>query len=258
MKKQVVIIKLGGSIITDKTKPYTPNMPAIKRLAREIKSSGVPAVIIHGQGSFAHTSAKKYGGMKGYRSRWGIAKVARDAMEMNRIVMDELLNAKIPAISFRPNSLFLAENGKMKTHNLESVLEALNQGLIPVLYGDVIMDKTLKTTIFSGETTTYHLVNFLMKKGINVDKIIQVGVTNGVYDSKGKTIEEITSNNYEEIKKHLFESKTTDVTGGMQHKIESAIVIAKKDIRTYIINGTVKNNLYNVLLGKSIKGTVIT
>lgn len=253
MKKKVVIIKLGGSIITDKSKPYTANIQVIKRLAREIKKADVPVIIIHGQGSFAHTSAKKYGGMKGYKSLWGIAKVMRDAMEMNRIVMDELLNAKLPAISFRPNSLFFAESGKMKKNNLATVLEALEQGLIPVIYGDVILDKKWKTTIFSGETVTRHLVNFLVKNKIKIKKVVQVGVTDGAYDDEGKTIEEITASTFQNIKKHLFATKTTDVTGGMQHKVEEAIRLAKIGIPTIILNGNRKNELLHTLKGAKSK-----
>ncbi|OIP57930.1 MAG: hypothetical protein COX79_02945 [Candidatus Levybacteria bacterium CG_4_10_14_0_2_um_filter_36_16] len=247
----ITIIKFGGSIITDKSKPYTPNLPIIKRLISEIKKVGIPVIVVHGQGSFAHTSAKKYGGKKGYSSLWGIAKVFRDAMEMNRIVMDAFMDAKLPAVSFRPNSLFMAKSGKIFTHNLEVISEALRQGLTPVLYGDVIMDKTWKTTIFSGETSTYHLVNFLSKKKIKVDKIIQVGATDGIYDNNNKTIRNITTNNYEEIKNYLFEAKTTDVTGGMRHKVEEAILVAKKGVATYIINGSRKGELSKLLMSKS-------
>ena len=188
MKKRVTIVKLGGSIITDKTKPYTPNLITLKRLAHEIKKAGVPVVVVHGQGSFAHTSAKKYGGKKGYKNTLGIAKVFLDAMEMNRVVMQELLKAKIPAVSFRPNSLFLSQSGALKKSNLEPVLEAFSQGLVPVLYGDVIMDTSWQTTIFSGEVSTRHLVLFLARQKLNIKEIIQVGITDGVYDELGKTI----------------------------------------------------------------------
>lgn len=250
MKKDVIILKLGGSIITDKTKPYTPNIPVIQQLAKEIKRAGVPVIIIHGQGSFAHTSAKKYGGKKGYVSLLGAATVFKDAMSINSIIMEELLKAKLPAVSFRPNSLFLAQNGKLKKSNLDPILTALSQGFIPVLYGDVIMDLTWKTTIFSGETATRYLLNFLESKKIKISMVIQVGITNGVYDLSGQIIRQITDKNYSEIKKDIFKSNSTDVTGGMQHKVEEAMEISKKGVKTYIINGTVKNELMNILKNK--------
>lgn len=252
MNKSVIIVKLGGSIITDKTKPYTPNIMALKRLSSDIKKAGVPVVIIHGQGSFAHTSAAKYGGKKGYKSTLGVAKVFNDAMKMNSIVMDALIDAKIPAVSFRPNSLFLSKKGQVMKNNLEPVVEAINQGIVPVMYGDVIMDTEWKSTIFSGETSSYYLVLFLLMKKIEIAKIIQVGVTDGVYTDK-KTIPKITVNSYKEIKKHLLAPLTTDVTGGMQHKVEEALKLAKLGIPTQIINGTRKNELFKALSGVKLQ-----
>lgn len=256
-KKNITIVKLGGSIITDKSKPYKANFLEIKRLVSEIKRAGVPIILIHGGGSFAHTSAKKYGGKKGYTSLWGVAKVARDAQALDQIIIDELIDQKLPAIAFKPNSLFTASNGKMVASNLEPVLIALNQGLIPVLHGDVIMDRKWKTTIFSGETSTSHLVDFLKKRKINIGKIIQVGTTDGVYDMEGVTIARITKGSFNQIKKNLFELKTADVTGGMMHKVEVAQIIAKKGVQTYIINGTSKNSLYKSLLDRVTEGTII-
>ena len=251
MKKQLIILKLGGSIITDKTRPYTPNLTALKRLVLEIKKANVPVVIVHGQGSYAHTSAKKYGGKKGYKNTIGIARVFFDATEMNRVVMQELLNAKIPAVSFRPNSMFLSQNGALKKSNLEPVFEALSQGLVPVLYGDVIMDTSWQTTIFSGEVAARHVALFLARQKINIKEIIQVGVTDGVYDELGKTIRQISSLTFATVKKHLFTSKTTDVTGGMMHKVEEAVKLGKLGIPTIILNGTRKNELYQTLKGKN-------
>jgi len=255
--KSISIIKLGGSIITDKSKPYTPNLPNIKRLAKEIKRANVPIIIVHGAGSFAHTSAKKYGGKKGYTSLWGVAKVSRDAQTLDQIVIDELINAKIPAVSFRPNSLFLSENGQLKAENLETVFTAINQGIVPVLYGDVIMDGKWKTTIFSGETSTKYLVKYLQSKRMQVSKIIQVGVTDGVYGADNNVIMEINISNYKIIKAYLFEVRTVDVTGGMQHKVENALGIARSGVSTYIINGSKKDRLFNTLRGKNKIFTVV-
>lgn len=258
MRNTIIIIKLGGSIITDKSKPYTLNLPVIKRLAKEIKKANIPVIIVHGAGSFAHTSAKKYGGKKGYSSLWGVSKVARDAQALDQIMIDELIDAKIPAISFRPNSLFVARKGQLASHNLIAVLEALRQGLVPVLYGDVILDESWKTTIFSGETSTKYLVGFLQDNNVRINKVIQVGITNGVYDLDGVTIPEISKSSYTVLKKDIFESRGTDVTGGMKHKVENALEISSMGVKTYIVNGLQKGTLIEVLQGKVIKGTIVT
>jgi isopentenyl phosphate kinase len=256
--KNILLIKLGGSVITDKNTPYKAKIEVIKRLAKEIKSSvAIPMVIAHGSGSFGHTSAQKYGGKKGYRSKWGIAKVARDAMEINRIVMDILIEEGLPAVSLRPMSMMLANCGKLKKNIFEIIEEVLNQGLMPVIYGDVIWDKQWKSTIYSGETTLNEIGAYLSKKGYGINKVIQVGETDGVYDSKNKTIPLIDKGNWGKIKKYLFDNKRADVTGGIKHKIENALNITKIDITTLLINGNKVNELSKAILGKTVKGTFI-
>lgn len=257
MKKPLTIVKLGGSIITDKSKPYTPNISVIDDLVRQIKKSNVPVVIIHGAGSYAHTSAKKYGGKKGYKSLMGIATVSYDAQALNQIILERLIKAKVPAMTFRPNSLFLASEGAKIKSQIEPIYEAILQGIVPVLYGDVIMDKKWKTTIFSGEISTKYLVGDLIKRGIKINKIIQVGITDGVYDSKGATIPKITKKIFSRIKNDIKGSSNIDVTGGMIHKVEMALKIAQKGVPTYIINGLAKNSLLKNLKEENACSTVI-
>lgn len=256
--KDVILVKFGGSIITDKNVPYKARTEVIRALAKELKKvTKVSIVLAHGSGSFGHTSAKEFGGKKGYKSKWGIAKVARDAMEINRIVMDILIEEGLAAISLRPMSMMVTSAGKLKKDLFEIVEETLNQGLMPVVYGDVIWDKKWKSTIYSGETTLNEIGIYLSKKGFKVDKIIQVGETNGVYDDKGKTISSISKRNWKSIQQYVFNSKTADVTGGMKHKIENALEIAGKGIKTWITNGIIPNQLSRALQGKIIHGTII-
>lgn len=256
--KKILLIKLGGSVITDKNTPYKARNNTIRRLVREIKRSGVTSLVLaHGSGSFGHTSALKHGGKKGYKSAWGVAKVARDAMEINRIVMDILISEGLPAVSLRPMSMMMTSAGKLKNDLFEIVEETLNQGLIPVVYGDVIWDKKWKSTIYSGEATLNEIGMYLAKKGYKISQIIQAGQTNGVYDLKGKTIPLINKKNWDKIKRYLFENKRADVTGGMDHKIQNALTIAEIKINTLLINGNRVNELSNAILGKAVKGTII-
>lgn len=255
--KSLTIIKLGGSIITDKSKPYTANFKAIRQLIKEIKKANLTCLVVHGAGSFAHTSAKKYGGKKGYNSLLGVTIVSRDAQALNQIILEEFIKAKVPAITFRPNSMFSANEGKAATQHLIPLVIAINQGIIPIIYGDVIMDNQWKTTIFSGETSTGHIVDFLIKNNFIVKKVVQVGRTDGVYGANGVTIPLITEQNFQDHKKDIFQLKTADVTGGMMHKVEEALKLGKKGLKTYIINGTKKNALYNALIDQNFIGTKI-
>lgn len=254
--KNIVLIKLGGSIITDKNKPYKARPEIIRQLAKEIKKAGLPVVVFHGSGSFGHTSASKYGGKKGYKSTFGISKVSRDAMEINRIVMDIFIEEKLPAVSLRPMSLLVTKEGEIKKRNFEPIKLSLSQGLIPVLYGDVIWDEAWKSTIYSGEKLTFEVAKFLIKNDYKVKFVVQVGNTDGVLEND-KTVHLINTKNYKEIKNHIFSSKNKDVTGGMEHKVEQSLKLTKMNIKTYIINGNKRNSLYNALTVRKINGTLI-
>jgi isopentenyl phosphate kinase len=255
--KQLTLIKLGGSIITNKDKPYTAKPEVIRRLAKELKKSKNPLILAHGSGSFGHTSATKYGGKKGYKSKVGIAKVARDAMEINRIVMDILVEEGLPAVSFRPMSMISAKAGQIEDSFFKSIELALSQELIPVVYGDVIWDKKWKSTILSGETILNSIGIYMKNKGFKIDRIIQAGETNGVYDNKKTTIPVITNKTWSSFKEFVVGLKVKDVTGGMKHKVKDALKMADSGIKTLIINGTIENELLNALSGKKVEGTLI-
>lgn len=255
--KDIILVKLGGSIITNKKVPYLARKTVIARLASELKVSRGIIILAHGSGSFGHTSAAKFGGKKGYKSIKGIAKVAFDAMTINQIVMDILIKQGLSAVSLRPMSMLLAKSGKTEALFFKPLEEAFKQGLIPVVFGDVIWDKNWKSTIYSGETILNKLAMHLKKKGFNVKRIIQVGETNGVYDQGKKTIPLITKKNWPSVKKFIFKLNTNDVTGGMTHKIEEALKMSKIGIKTLIINGNTKNEFKNALLNKKTGGTLI-
>jgi isopentenyl phosphate kinase len=256
--KPILLIKLGGSVITDKNIQYKANIETIKRLAKELKKSKQPIVLAHGSGSFGHPSAVRFGGKKGYKSKEGISKVARDAMEINRIVMDVLIEENLPVISFRPMSMLLAENGKIKENFFEVVEQTILQGLIPVVYGDVIIDRKWKTTICSGEKTLNNIGIYLMNKGYKIDRIIQAGETDGLYNSKKKTILEISRKNWNKVKKFIYYTGRSDVTGEMTHKIEDAFTMAERGIKTYLVNGNRKKELEKAISGMPTKGTLIS
>ena len=257
MAQKLFGLKIGGSVITDKTKPYTAKVDSIRSIAKVLKNIDKPMIIAHGSGSFGHTSAQKYGGKNGYVSKWGIAKVARDAQEINRIVVDIFVEEGLPVISFSPRSFFIAEKGKVKDFFLAPIEEALKQGLIPVIYGDGIWDIAQKTTIFSGETSLNFICRQLQTRNFETKKIIQLCNVDGVLDKEKNVIPEITKQNWGDIKNNITSLEVADVTGGMMHKVEDALELAKHNIETTIINGNAVVSVKDALEGKNVKGTVI-
>lgn len=261
---KLLLIKLGGSLITDKSREFTARPDVILRLAKEIKSAKKDftdkIILAHGSGSFGHSVAAKFKTNKGTVNKKGAAGlplVADAAIQINRIVIRNFLEAKMPVVSFSPASFLLASNKHLKKAYAEPLFKSLGLGFLPVLYGDIIFDQKQGFCIFSSETVLSILANEA-KKVFNDIKIIYCGNTDGVYDSEGKTVPKITPKSFEKLKPLITGSGQTDVTGGMLHKVEESLELAKGGIETIIISGVHPGELKKAILGKKVRGTLIS
>ena len=90
----MILIKLGGSIITDKQKPLTPNISAINKIGAQLKKVREPIIIVHGGGSFGHYWSVRYGmhTKPAKYSKKGVAVVKNSMVELNKIILDSFLN----------------------------------------------------------------------------------------------------------------------------------------------------------------------
>ena len=248
--KNLILIKLGGSVITDKSKPFTPRIANIDRLIRGIKKNYISPkndlIVAHGAGSFGHVPASKYQTAKGNFAKdsvWGLCLTADAAIKLNRIVMERFINQKIPAISFAP--LSFTYNSKI---NVSHIKKALQIGAVAVTYGDVIMDDSQDFHINSGEITLDNIAAALFKNYKKVT-VVYYTDTNGVYDDNKKTIPLITPKNFKDIKKFLVGSSNTDVTGGMIHKVEESLKIASKLGADIIVTNGLKKGKSTLIKG---------
>ncbi|MEM3555890.1 MAG: isopentenyl phosphate kinase [Candidatus Micrarchaeia archaeon] len=260
--RELVFVKLGGSLITDKTKPFTPRMEIIKRVAREIhearEEGNLKLIVGHGGGSFPHVPAKKYEVHKGvvspetYR---GISEVQDAASRLNRIVVECLIEAGENAVSVQPSACVLTRNGRIVHFDIKPLQRMLSHNLLPVPYGDVVVDLERGCSILSTEMIFDYLARKLKPK-----RIILVGITNGVLAnpraSSPQKIPEITPGNFSKVKNSLGGSAGIDVTGGMLHKVEILLGLARIGIESRVICGLIEGNLKEALLGKP-SGTLI-
>ncbi|MBI2008685.1 isopentenyl phosphate kinase family protein [Candidatus Amesbacteria bacterium] len=261
--QNVIFVKLGGGLITDKQRPFVARRSVIRRLALEIKwamkGSNFSLIVGHGSGSFGHSVAAKYKtqeGVKDNDSVWGVSEVSDAAIKINRVVMGEFLKAGLAVVSFAPKSFLLAQSGKVEEIFERPLVEALELGLIPVVYGDVVMDTDKGCGIFSSERIIRELATRL-PLGFGVEKIVYCGNTDGVYSKENQTIPVINPKIFKTIRNLLGGSDAVDVTGGMLHKVNEALETARRTrSRVIIMNGlkagnlqrAIKKNLYQRLL----------
>lgn len=259
----LVLIKLGGSVITNKKGHYAIREKNIIRFAREIKStvksSNLKLIVGHGAGSFAHVPASIYRTKEGIVNKKSVfgASVTEEAAKMlNAIVVKRFISEKLPVYSFSPGSYLISDTKVYVKSYIEPVQKALEIGIMPIVYGDVVLDRKIGFTIFSTEKILSILAKEL-KHNYKI-KIIYVTDVDGVLAGKGKIIKKINRLNFDKLKKDISGAKGVDVTGGMLHKVEEALDLSgKTGIKTQIISGLKAGRLRKAILGKTVLGTTI-
>ena len=276
--KELVFLKLGGSLITDKTKPYTPLLDVMDNLASQIATTlqtqqNLRLVIGHGAGSFGHVAASEYKTRDGYprpsplihRERdatednyWkGFAEVWYQASSLNRYVMHALHNAGVRAIALPPSSSVIASDGQVSVWETTPIRMALAAGIVPVIFGDVVFDEIRGGTILSTE----NLFAFLVK-ALDPGRILLSGLEDAVWEdfpARTRKIARITSQSFENIKHEVGKSVAADVTGGMQAKVKEMLELVRDHpgLKVQIFSGMEPGNIMRALMGETL-GTEIS
>lgn len=224
-----IFIKLGGSILTDKNAPEALAPAALGEVCAMLAAyrrdhPADPLLLGHGGGSFGHYWAERYGTARGAASPddwWGVARVADAMARLNRAVVGALLEAGIPAVGVQPMASALAAAGRIEQLGSAQVGLLLRHGLLPVVYGDVLLDSVQGCMIASTETIFAALTPALQPRSM-----ILVG-EEAVFDAdpranpQARPIPLIDRGNYAAVLERLGGSHGVDVTGGMQSKVKA-------------------------------------
>lgn len=261
--RPIVLVKLGGSLITDKLSPEEPRTGELTRLAGEIAAvlaspSRPDLLLAHGSGSFGHFAAAGTPlGDRRRRSpgpldelRAAAAGTQRAAERLHRLVIDALLEAEVPAFSVSPSSLVWYQSGEVRSGSIEPIEGALELGLLPVTYGSVVLDHDRGAAICSTEPLLHHLAIELLEGGRPVDGVLWLGATDGLLDDAGATFPRIDETTVEAALAVAGEAAGIDVTGGMRLRLRTAWRLARRGVPSWILDGRRPGALRDALLGE--------
>jgi isopentenyl phosphate kinase len=259
MAESPVLVKLGGSVITDKTRPQTPRLEVISRLAQEVARAitarpELRLIVGHGSGSFGHVAAKRYGTRQGVRTAadWrGFAEVAAVAAQLGAIVTGAFLQAGLSVWSVQPSASAWCRQGELVSLEIAPLKQALAHGLIPLVRGDVALDELQGGTIISTEQILAYLARRLQPTCL-----ILVGRVNGVFEAdplrqpQARHIAEISPANWNVVRRAVAGSHGTDVTGGMLSKVEEMVGLVQDvpGLTVHLISGEEPGALEAALL----------
>jgi isopentenyl phosphate kinase len=294
---EVTLLKLGGSLLTDKTGVDAARPQVLARLAAEIAEAvaaappaaqPVPAapamppapaapaapsppaapagglVVAHGSGSFGHVAARRHGiaeGLSGAAGQLaGVSHTQERAAALHWQVIAALAAAGLHPFSLAPSSSVVAASGRPLSLALEPLLLALGNGLLPVLYGDVVLDRDQGVAVCSTERLFELLAAALPAQGVRVRRAIWLGSTGGVQDGAGRTLPRLDAAALVDLRAGRLPvggAAGTDVTGGMLHRVETALALAARGIPSLIADGTVPGLLARALRGEQVPGTEV-
>ena len=243
----MILIKLGGSIITNKEKPLSARKKAIENLSKSLRKIDEPLVIVHGGGSYGHYWSVKYD-MHTKEKRYdpkGVVLVKNSMIELNKIILDSLLKNRQNPYSLPPTD-FMSGN-KPITKKIREIEKIAKSGLIPVTYGDALWYGQGKTYILSGDKIMTHLAKTLRPRlcifALNEDGLYSDLKTKKlIYELQGQL-------------PSISENKM-DVTGGMARKVQEASKIAKMGINVFFTNGGKPDRIVKAVKNRAFEGTL--
>ncbi|RME03584.1 MAG: hypothetical protein D6805_05895 [Planctomycetota bacterium] len=262
---QPIILKLGGSLITEKSKP-TPTLrhQLLQQIAQELLQAYqiYPHwIFVHGAGSFGHPLAKKLGLQQGLRPNTDLKELCKLQCLQHQLSTELchiFLQHSLPCFPLQSSALFLLHNQNILEFFTTPITKIQNLGLIPLLGGVPALDEQRKISILSGDQITYALAQKL-----NPPLVIHATQVGGVFtanpqtNKNAKRIPLIHQQNWPQIQPLLNSPQYSDVSGGMQGKILQCLKIAQLNIPVAILNLQKPNNLLQLLQGKSWQGTLI-
>lgn len=224
------VLKLGGSLITEKSRPETVDERALSAAADAVarsvgrRSGGDGTgpgdlVLVHGAGSFGHHHADAHGATvsTGVRDAEAIMDIHGAMTTLNRVVLSRLHDRGVDALPVHPLSVGARDADGDLRLPLAAVRTMLAEGFVPVLHGDVVAHAGSGATILSGD----ELVTALATE-LDADRVGLCSDVPGVLDTEGAVIPRIEAFADADA---LGGSEATDVTGGMAAKVQALLAL---------------------------------
>ena len=243
----MILIKLGGSIITNKEKPLSARRKTIDNILNQINRIREPKILVHGGGSYGHYWSVKYD-MHTKPAKYdmrGVSIVKNSMIDLNKIILDSAVKNRINAYCLPPTD-FMNGNKPIKNKIL-TINEIAKSGLTPITYGDALWFGKKKSYILSGDVIMT-MIGKILKPRLSIF-VLDV---DGVYsNTKSKKL-------IRDFKKEkpIISKNKIDVTGGMTRKITEATNMSKSGLKVFFVNGNKPKRILDAVSGKKFEGTI--
>lgn len=254
------IVKIGGSLITDKNAYCSPRRDKIREFAKVIKSQWDvlrgKLIVVLGGGSYGNGVPIRYN-LRDSECEWEHKNLLMMTFKMFEWINEVTMIFReegIPCYPFQTSSYCTTNGGHPDQFFIEPIKKCLKLGILPVTSGDLTFDQEKTFVIFSSDNVPELFVDHM-----EIRRVVILTDVPGIYESieSKKIIPRVTRENAELILKVAGGSMKQDVTGGMNNKLRALIRLAQKNVMSVICDGTMPSNLIEALLSENPPGTVI-
>lgn len=243
----MILIKLGGSIITNKKKPLSARRKTIDNILKQIRKIKEPIIVVHGGGSYGHYWSIRYN-MHTNPARYdlkGVSVVKNSMIELNKIILDAAVKNRLNPYCLPPTD-FMKGDSSIKSKIL-AINDIAKSGFMPITYGDALWYGQKKSYILSGDVIMTTLARILKPRlcmfVLNVDGVYSnMKSKKLIYDFKKE--------------KPVITTNKMDVTGGMTRKITEASKISRSGLKVFFVNGNKPQRITDAVSGKKFEGTL--
>jgi isopentenyl phosphate kinase len=218
-----VVLKLGGSVITEKDEPETVDTDALAHAADAVAQHDGDIVVVHGGGSFGHHHAADYGvsTTDGTHDVEGVQSIHGAMTRLNQAVVTALTERGVPAVPIHPLSAADRDEEGSLTLPTQQVQTLLAEQFVPVVHGDLVAHAGEGTTVLSGDELVVELA-----PAVGADRVGVCSTVPGVLDAEDAVIERIES--FDDVRSVLGGSDATDVSGGMAGKVKALLALSSQ------------------------------
>lgn len=266
---EVVVVKFGGGLITNKSKLCTPMLETIDNLVEVIDriiKCGLKVIVVHGAGSFGHLRAKywrlnegmvddhKFAPQIDCQNQYqAVSLVRKDMLTLNSIVCDAFTKRGISTRSLPPHQ-WAKNTGSNFSGEISKRFAAAED--VIVTFGDVVDCDIGEFGILSGDDLVVRICRDIPQ----VSRLVfAVKGVDGILSKPPNVArdEDLIHEWSPSVSYSGVHDTDIDVTGGIALKANRGAEVASMGIEVVIINGEKPERLFDACLGKSTRGTRI-
>jgi|GEM_PF-3963355 len=239
MRTACYVVKIGGSVTTNKNGRYELRLDSIRSIAKTLSDKAaaidLPIILIFGGGSFGNLAPVDY---QIFERSNGFASTKLPMMttimfSMLAEITGVFIENKVRVYPLQSSALIVGDEEGMIKINTQPIAAAISAGYTPIITGDLIFTGPGEFEIFSSDN-----IASLLAHDFNLRKVLYYTDVRGLYSSldSRSIIPFVDNSNFSNVKLYAGASSAQDITGGMYNKFLQQRTLASLGVESEVLS----------------------